>query len=227
MARMTAQDFVDYTRKRMGNPSTDEWTNDDILRFVNMAQQRVALGSAVATLETYEDVALTEAAGATYEFTATDIMYITSVKNLSTGQRIKPTDRESHTTDTQSPDAIKGDVYRYFESGLGSNSRKQVVFQHAPDASFSVRVYYLAYPTELVLTPTATSSELPLEYDEAILDYAAEIGKKFDQQMSEAGVERNMAKETEGRASAIAPKVPERRYGIKSSIASETAPRDK
>ena len=91
MARMTATDFVGFTRKRMGNPSTDEWTDSELLRFVNMAQERVALGSGIATLETYEDLSVTAALGATYEFAASDIMYITSVKNTTTGIVVKVT----------------------------------------------------------------------------------------------------------------------------------------
>ena len=90
---MTATDFVGFTRKRMGNPSTDEWTDAELLRFVNMAQERLATGSKIATLETYEDLTVTAALGQTYEFAASDIMYITSVKNTTTGQVVKPTDR--------------------------------------------------------------------------------------------------------------------------------------
>ena len=101
MARMTATDFVGFTRKRIGNPSPDEWTDAELLRFVNMAQERVALGSGIATLETYEDLSVTAAAGATYEFAASNIMYITSVKNTTTGLVVKPSDRQKYTHETQ------------------------------------------------------------------------------------------------------------------------------
>ena len=227
MSRMTATDFVGFTRKRMGNPSTDEWTDAELLRFVNMAQERAALGSGIATLETSEDIAVTAAAGATYQFAASDIMYITSVKNVTTGIVVKPTDRQKYTHETQGSTAPTGEVYKYLESGLGANGRKQITFQHTPDATLTIRVWYLAYPTEMVLTPTATSSELPREYDETIMNYAAEIAKTMDQQMKEAGAERNLAKEVEARAAGVAPEVPNVRYGIESPIAPETKTRSK
>jgi len=227
MARMTATDFVGFTRNRMGNPSTDEWTDAELLRFVNMAQERLATGSKIATLETYEDLTVTAALGQTYEFAASDIMYITSVKNTTTGQVVKPTDRQKYTHETQGSSLPTGDVYRYLENGLGSNSRKQITFQHKPDASLTIRVWYLAYPTEMVLTPTATSSELPREYDEAIMDLAAEIAKKMDQQVREATAERQLAQETEGRAVGVAPEVPNVRYGIESPVAPSTKTRSK
>jgi hypothetical protein len=227
MARMTATDFVGFTRKRMGNPSTDDWTDAELLRFVNMAQERVALGSPVATLETFENLSVTKAAGEIYEFAASDIMYITSAKNMTNGQRLRPTDRDAYTHDSQGASLPSGNVERWLEGGLGANGRKQVTLQYKPTQSITVRFWYLAYPTEMVLSPTATSSELPREYDEAIMDIAAEIAKKNDQQMREASTERNLAKETEARASGIAPMTPERRYGIKSEIADSTQTRTK
>ena len=225
MARMTATDFVGFLRKRMGNPTTDEWSNADLLRFVNLAQERIAIGSEIATLETTEDIAATSALGETYEVASENMMYITSVKNMTNGQRIKPTNRDAYTRDTQGSSVPTGEVYRYFESGLGSNDRKQITLQHKPDSAQTIRIWFLTYPTEMALLPTATSSELPREFDEAIMDISAEIGKKNDQQMREAQAERNMAKDTEGRAAGVAPMVPERRYGVESPIAPETRTR--
>ena len=226
MARMTAQDFVDFTRKRMGNPSTDEWSDSEILRFVNMAQERQALKHPIATLETYEDISATSSTEI-YEFAASNIMYITSAKNMTDGLIVKPSDRDSYTRDTQGASLPTGTVRRYLESGLGSNGRKQITLQDKPSSSQTIRFWFLKYPTELVLSPTPTSSELPREYDEAILDIASEIGKKFDQQVQEAMAERNLAKETESLAAGVSPVTPERKYGIESSIARETQLRTK
>lgn len=201
MARMTALDFVTFLRKRMGNPTTEEWTDDYLLRMVNLAQMRIAASLArsqrLRELETYGNITTASQSTETkYELPAA-ALYITAVQNVTDGIPMKPINRWEYakkaigTIPTGSP-------VQYFESGRGSNSIKSLVFFPEADGVYTVRCWYIAEPTELVLSPTATSSALPEEFDEVILDIATEIGKTWNEDVQGGMAERQRAGDTAG-----------------------------
>ena len=226
MARMTATDLVNFTRKRIGNPSTDEWPDASILRWVNMAQERLAAEYMPETLETSVDISAVSGT-ATYDLETVEgtILKINCAKNVTDGGDVKPTNRQDYNHDTQGITVPTGHVYRYLESGIDATKFKQVTLQNTPASSQTIRFWYTKTPTELVLSPTATTSDLPRRFDESILDIAAEIGKKFDQQMREAQSERQLASEPKSIAADAGPNSSERRWGIEAPVAPSTKTR--
>jgi len=221
MARMTATDFVSFTRKRMGNPSSDDWSDAEILRFCNMAVERLAQQYQPAELLTSETV--TTAAGtADYELTNSDVLTITHCLNTTSGQRMKRGNHDDWIRRMQGDTTAQGDPYRWYVYGVGSNDRKNVRFEEVPDGVYSITVYYIKIPGEMVLTPNATSPDIPQQFDEAILDVAAEIGRKMDTQLREAQTERALAAKTEGVAGAADKTSAEVHRYIESPIAQVT-----
>ncbi len=220
MARMTADDFVAFTRKGMGNPTDTQWTDAELLRLANLAQNRVAMTYLPKELETTVDI--TTASGtASYEVGSggSDLMHVTSIMDTTTGIRLKPTTRDRYTRETQgSSGAPQGTIYRYLESGEGSNNRRQFIFQLTPNSANTIRIWYIPIPTAMVLSPTATSSTLNERWDEYILKAAIEIGLELDNQRIEASKSRQMAGEVEQRAGVAKPKSSEDRAQVHSVV---------
>lgn len=223
MARMTATDLVSYVRKALGNPTTTELADTDLLRFINLAQVRVAMTHKPPELLT--STTLTTAAGTyDYEVSATDVLHIVDARNATDGMRIKPGSLEDWIRDNQDSTVQQGAITRWIEYGVGANGRPNIRLHMAPDAVYSVAIYYLKKPTELVTSPTATTSILREQWDEVILSYAVEIGQSILQQQANAAATRQLAGSVEGRASGGV-LAPDRRWNIESRVAPETRKR--
>jgi len=214
MARMTALDHVTFLRKRMGNPTTAEWDDDDLLRMVNLAQLRIAASLAAAQrlreLETSGDITTAAQVVETHYELPTDVLYITAVQNITDGIPMDPLNRWEYAKRTAGS-IQTGSPTHYLESGVGSNGVKALVFWQESDGVYTIRVWYVAQPAALVLSPTPTSSDLPEDFDEVILDMATEIGKTWNEDVQGGAAERARGSETGGAVATgnrpVAPKV--------------------
>lgn len=224
MSRMTASDFVTFIRKGMGNPSSDEWTDTELLRFLNLAQ--VKIGMTHRPPELIEETTITLTAGTyDYELTATDVLEITGARNDTSGLRLRKGSMDDWVRVNQNSSVSQGTVTRWIENGVGSNYRPQIrLGWNSPDSADTVRFYYLKKPTELVTSPSATTSILREQWDETLLKYAIEIGLQLDKQMRDAQATRQMAAGDEARAAGH-PMQSEKKFAIESRIAPETRTR--
>jgi len=220
MARMTASDLVTFVRKGMGNPTTDEWTDTEILRFINLAQVRIA--ETHKPPEVISSTTITTTSGTyDYELTATDVIEITDVRNSTDGLRMKKGCLDDWLRDEQNSSISTGTVQRYIEFGIGANSRPNLRLWQCPDGTKTITVYYIKKPTELVTSPAATSSILREQWDEYILKAAVEIGLELDQQRQAAAYARQMSDEVEKRAKGLH-KGTERKWSNTTRVAGET-----
>jgi hypothetical protein len=217
MARMTAADIVALIRKGMGNPSTDEWPDNELLRFANLAILEIIASDpdARTEMETYSDITTTSGTAA-YELSVSNVLKITSVLNVTDNIRLKRLNRDDHTRQDVGQSET-GDPTRYFESGIGSNSRKQVVLWVTPNATKTIRVWYIKIPDEIVLLPAATSPEMSQEWDLTIVKLATATALEFDAQRREAGAQYQSASASEGKASGSRARGTEKRWGLASS----------
>ena len=223
MARMTASDLVSFVRKGMGNPSTDEWTDTELLRLINLAQVDVA-----TTHKPPELIASTTISAVAntydYELTATDVLEIMEIRNETTGLRLKKSSMEDWVRDNQDSTLQTGDVLRWLEFGVGANFRPNIRLWMIPDSSATLRIYYTKKPTELVTSPAATSSILREQWDEFIMQTAIEKGLSLDQQRQNAMALRQANQMVEGRA-AGRHESSERKFTTEARVAPDTRTR--
>lgn len=223
MARMTASDLVSFVRKGMGNPSTDEWTDTELLRLINLAQVDVATTHKPPELITSTTISAV-ANTYDYELTATDVLEITEARNDTTGLRLKKSCMEDWVRDNQDATLQTGDVLRWLEFGVGANYRPNIRLWMVPDSSSTIRFYYIKKPTELVTSPAATSSILREQWDEFIMQTAIEKGLAIDQQRQNAAAARQMNQMVEGRAAGRSEGA-ERKFVTEARVAPETRTR--
>jgi len=174
MARRTADDFVDHARQALGGPDTGLLSDARILSFVNRGQQRVAVMRTHPELSTTTTIT-TSSGTAAYELTVTNVGRILGVIDTTTDVELTEINFYEYRLWTQgNPSSGKPDYF--FPNGVGSNSRVQLTLDPTPDATLSLTVYYQKIPTDLVQSPTATSSVLNEAFDECIYSYAVAQG---------------------------------------------------
>lgn len=186
MARFTGLDFVSFLRRMLGSPTTAEWSDEELLQLINIAQAEIASAEQPPELETSTTIT-TSSGTAEYELTATDVLQIigiTDTTNESTLYRIDRTEYESWTQGDYT--ATTGNPEFWFISGVGSNDRPQITFYPVPDGTYTLYVWYTKIPQEIVTTPTENSSEMRRQWDMLILKLAAAEGLSIMRQPNEA-----------------------------------------
>jgi hypothetical protein len=202
MARMTAQDIVTEVRLHLGGETTETLPENQILRWVNRAY--LELASAYQFDELEATTAITTSSGtAEYEASASDILRIIDVIDDTNNVKLRPWDRLRYGNATQGDaSSITGTPVYWHISGVGSESRRQFTFYPTPDGAYTVNVVYRKTPTELVLSPSATSSVLPEPWDEVLVLLASSMGwralgdddKSYKMKMSANDVSKVAAK---------------------------------
>lgn len=177
MARMTAEDMARLLRKAIGSPDESEFTDTDVLRCLNLAQEDIAL--ALRPPDILASTTITTAANTeTYELSISDELMILSVVDDTNDVRLYHINAQVYDWITQG-DTETGQPEMWHEFGTGSNGRTQIRLHPTPDGTYSLRIMYIKTPTEMVLTPTATSPGLPRMYDEEVLRRAIDIARMF------------------------------------------------
>ena len=225
MARQTATDFIRRVRKRLGNPTSSEITDTDILRFINLAQVRIASSicatGSIPQLATTTTVT-TVSGTAEYELSDTDIIKIVSARNTTDSIPMRSIDVDDYNLFQPSTTLALGSPVYWFISGLGSSGGYNVKFWPCPDGVKSVVLDYLKKPTELVTSPAATSPVLPETYDEAIVDLAVRIGYPELDRVPEAMIAGALVKDSIGASKRAAPTGSATVWGSMSKISEYT-----
>lgn len=170
MARMTADDMIRIIRKTIGSPDENEFTDADALRCLNMAQERVAVSVRPSELIT-ETSLTTTASTQDYEVSFSDELIILGIEDTTNDSRLLHIDDLYYRMISQGA-TESGNPEFWYEIGTGSNGRTQVRLYPVPDGTYTLNVVYLKTPTEMVLSPTATSPGLPRMYDDLVLERA-------------------------------------------------------
>lgn len=180
MARLTALDMVTFIRKGLSSVTTTEWSNVELLRFVNMATDEIAMEKKPDHLGTYFDISATAASGSTYSLPSY-VMHLETAWNKTVGNRLRANNaidynRRAIGVGTR-PEGI---IIQWHEIELDSSGNKQIVFYLTPNTSQTIEFYGYKYPTEAVLTPSPTEIDLPREYDSAVIERARFIALSYD-----------------------------------------------
>jgi len=176
VARMTAQDIVSEVRLHLGGETNETLSDNQILRWVNRSY--IDLASAYKFDELEDSTSITTSSGtAEYEASDADILSIVSVTDDTNDLTLQPWNRRQYDLAVQgSASTVTGQPVFWFISGVGSNSRRQFTFYPTPAGTYTINVVYRKKPTELVLTPSATSSVLLEPWDEVLVLLAVSRG---------------------------------------------------
>lgn len=183
MARMTADDIVTEVRLHLGGETTETLSNNQILRWVNRSY--IDLASAYEFNEMETSTSITTSSG-TAEYAApstgyNDMLNVISIIDDTNNIQLYPWSRWQYDRSTQgSSSTITGTPIHWFISGTGdnddSNTVRQFTFYPTPAGTYTINIIYQKKPTELVLTPSATSSALPEPWDDVLVLLAASRG---------------------------------------------------
>ena len=186
MARLTAQDMVEMVRDYCGGETSETLSDIRLLRFLNQAYMTVCSRYKFNQLSTSETV--TTASGtADYELANSDHLYIDNVIDDTSNIPVREISKNQYYEwTTGNISTTTGTPVYWFLNGVGSNGRYQMTFYPTPNATLSVIVYYTMEPTELVLSPAATSMIIPEPWDDVVVHHATERGWRMlgDMEMS-------------------------------------------
>lgn len=177
MARMTASDFVTMARLALGGETTEALSDALILRFVNQAYLEVCSKYPFPELSTSTTVTTADGTAA-YETTATDILQVTELIDSTNYVTLYPINESKYDQLTQGDSSSTSTPIYWYISGVGSNSRLEFTLFPTPDGVYTVTIKYDKVPSELVLSPTATSPIISAVWDDSILGRAIYRGWK-------------------------------------------------
>ena len=176
MARMTAQDMVTEIRLHLGGETSETISDNQILRWINRSYIEVTSAYKFDEMET--STTLTTSSGtAEYESTASDILKVISLVDDTNNVTMFPIDRYQYERWSSGDSSNQtGTPIHWFISGVGSNNRRQFTLWPTPDGTYTINIFYLKKPTELVLSPSATSAVVLEPWDDVILQRAVSRG---------------------------------------------------
>ena len=185
MSRMTAQDIVSEVRLHLGGETSETLSDNQILRWVNRSY--IDLASAYKFDELEDSMTITTSSG-TAEYAAPstgndEVFKVISVTDDTNDLTLQPWNRRQYDLAVQgSASTVTGQPVFWFVSGVGDNTDdpaktvKQYTFYPTPAGTYTINVIYRKKPTELVLTPSATSSVLLEPWDEVLVLLAVSRG---------------------------------------------------
>ena len=230
MARMTATDFVDISRKMCGGETPEILTDATFLRFVNLSY--LDLCTRYALPELGDDLTITTASGtAAYEVAetaGTPLRLITIdkvVDTTATAELYKINEEQYHsftqgdTSDTGTP------VYWYISGTMGdaTPANQEMTFYPSCGGVYSVVVHYRKVPTELVLSPAATSTVIGEAWDQVILHHSVYWGWMYLGNPQMALIFRKMAMDMERQAARLSVYSSDEPYMSGSIVGAESA----
>jgi len=172
MARLTAQDMVEMVRDYCGGETSETLSDTRLLRFLNQAYMEVCSRYRFDQLSTSETITTTSGT-ADNEMAASDVMYIDEVIDDTSNIPLEGISKYQYYEWTSGNiSTTTGTPVNWFLNGVGSNGRYQITWYPTPNATLSVIVYYKQEPTELVLSPTATSMIIPEPWDDVVVHKA-------------------------------------------------------
>jgi len=183
MARMSALDFVTEIRLHLGGETSETISDNQILRWLNRSY--IELASLYNFEELDTSTSITTADG-TAEYAvpstgAADILKVGSVIDTTNKFTLRPWSGDQYDDASQGDAAnITGQPVFWYWSGVGANNDsytvRQMTLWPTPDGAYTITVSYRKKPTELVLTPSPTSSILLEPFDDTLVLKAVSKG---------------------------------------------------
>ena len=196
MARLTASDMVDMVRDNLGGETSETVSDTRILRFLNQSYMEICSRYLFPHLIT-SDTLTTASGTASNEMNVEDVLKIVKVvddTNNSPVYSISYSQYHDYTSGNVS--SITGTPQFWVLNGVGSNNRYQVTWYPTPAGTYTVYVFYVKEPSELVTSPTASSPVIPEPFDDVIIHKATQRGWRMlgDMDMSRqwAGATRDV-----------------------------------
>ena len=124
ISRLTGADYISRGRKAIGNPSDDDWTDAEILQIVQQAEIDVALRHRPSELRSSTNVTTSDGT-AYYELSVDPLWIEDDAYNSTDGFNVKSTSWRQYRKQMQGSSSSTGTVYRWVQSGTGSNDRPQ------------------------------------------------------------------------------------------------------
>lgn len=177
MARMTALDLVTELRLSLGGETEETLSNTQLLRWINRAYLELASNYNFSELET-STTFTAPASDAEPEITGvSNILEILSITNNTNKFMLYAWDRNKYDQSVQgNSSTITGPPVYWFKSGQDADGLVSITLYPTPAANTSLTVVYRQLPTELVLSPSPTSSVLLQPWDEVMLLMAISKG---------------------------------------------------
>ena len=174
MARLTAQDMVEMVRDSLGGETSETISDTRVLRYINQSYLEICSQYGFDQLDT--DTTVTTTSGtAEYELSVSDVMEIKNVVDDTNNLTLYSMSEDQYHRFTQGNAQSGVPIYWYID-GVGTNSRWNMKFWPTPIGTYTIYVYYNKKPTELVLTPGATSAIMPEQWDDSIIYRAVARG---------------------------------------------------
>lgn len=174
MARLTAQDMVSMVRDCLGGETSETISDTRILRYLN--QSYLELASEYHFAQLGASTTITTSSGtAAYELSVSDVLKFTDIVDSTNNVLLRRMSEWQYLQFTQGGTSSGVPAYWYI-SGVGSNNRYEVTTWPTPAGTYTLTVHYTQSPTELVLTPSATSPVVPQAWDDSIIHRAVSRG---------------------------------------------------
>jgi hypothetical protein len=174
MARLAADDMIDMVRDCLGGETTETISDTRILRYIN--QSYLELASEYAFDQLGADTTITTESGtAAYELSVSDVLRFTDIVDDTNNLKLYTMSENQYHKFNQGG-STSGTPNYWYISGVGSNDRYEVTLWPTPAGAYTLSVYYVQAPDELVTSPSATSAVIPQQWDDSIIHRAVSRG---------------------------------------------------
>jgi len=174
MARLTATDMVAIARDCLGGETSETLSDARILRFLNQSYLELCSRYHYDQLST--STTITTASGTSeYELSVSDVLEISVIVDDTNNNKLYTMSEYQYHTYVQGSTS-SGSPDSWYIDGVGSNNRWNLMLYPTPAGTYTLNVYYTKEPTELVLSPTATSPIIPSAWDDSIIYKAVSRG---------------------------------------------------
>lgn len=174
MARLTAEDMVDIVRDCLGGETSETISDTRILRYINQSYLELASQYHFPQLSTSTTVTTSDGTAA-YELSVANVLKFEDIED-DTNNLILYRMAEWQYHKFVQGNAAEGTPVYWYISGVGSNNRYELTLWPTPAGTYTLNVYYIQSPDELVTSPTATSAVIPEPWDDSIIHRAVSRG---------------------------------------------------
>jgi len=190
MGNIYADEMVSIVRAALGGVSDSVFSDNFLLRLLNFAYLEVATSDIFPELRTSTTVN-TASGTDTYELPTT-MLSVIDVTDQTDGYTMEMKSRSEMNVLRQGDDTQAGQPYFWTISGSGSSGGPNMEVYPVPDGVYKLEVWYKAAPTDLVLSPAATTTVLGPAFDETIINKAIKRGHAYLRRFNEAAATESL-----------------------------------
>jgi hypothetical protein len=194
MGALSSLDRIGQIRSALGDPSSDDVTDEEIAGYLALAERQIALLAKPTELYSYEDVT-TVASAADVEMTTAraDVLAFLEPANNTSNNNF-PMDMMDADWDRQQGMYLsqESEPWYWLPIGVGSNGRYNIRFRPIPDDAYVIRIPFIKTPTEPDFVD-GSISDLSVAHEKAGVSIAIQIGLEFNNLRSEAMSQQKLA----------------------------------